>query len=1007
MSNGKKSPISSDNYKTANNVPCWNCEEHATERLEEMFVELIQRQRIERGQRPARRTVFLKQHGVVYGWLKPLANLPEDLKVGTFAYGNLPCWTRFSSDTQPTSPDLHSTIGISLKLFNVPGPKLIGEGDTADFILQNHDVFFVDNATEFCEFTTSGVVDGNYPAYLKRHPKTAQILNDMMKAEASCLTTNYWALLPFAFGKDSAGENRYVKYMLEPFGQSFGEPFDNINYLGLDLASRLRRGEAVFHFKIQFQTDPQTMSLDKATERWDSEWIHIADLVLPQQDILKRGQAEYGENLAFNIWRTPPEQEPQGSIAVARKRVYEGSADQRRLANGVPLIEPKDPMPTTVNNEATQVDDCVVKAAIYPPIGICRVGNSPNDFYIGPEVPDPLPQPASSYRDSKGRLKREAARFRIYGLNALNQPVREITSDNAEIKWKVTLENQKASWYEFQLALDVPEAADAPPTLLRNSTVSDRSALNIAPGKRKISGKNKSGKEYAFDSGEFMGKTVYLGELRTDQAGRLIVLGGHGLSASYNGGKAVTFANNTGWHDDVSDGPVEAKVVYQGVELKVDPAWVVCAPPNYGPQQKSVRTMWDLMYDVAAQNEMLPHPERPSFQHTIRPIFERMTQLQWVNQGFYGGFGFKGPFEFSTQHWLERLNDPSPANQELRRVLMNNFRHFKVDAWSPVPWPWLYGDAMSVPAAKTPRQNTELSQFQLWALEQWVIGNFDADYDPNYISPNSIDDVPIEQQPDMLTKAAMEFCLADAFHPGCEMTWPMRQVGMYMSAFRLKHRKRNNPEVSYGAQLTNDAWTLPDGPINGGQSPGSITRWMAVPWQTDTASCRSGYDKTYDPYLPTFWPARVPNQVMSQNAYKIVMNTKLPLSERRQAFANRANWLEPLGLDKSYTHQINHMIHHFDQLGVVEVQPGLPDDPNFPNVMQVSDQQQLEVSKDVNIEEIAQPDQEQIVSQIAKRLTVQASDIEDDEAQDSGPTDLTQIDKVNRFPHGLAPNRNS
>ena len=56
-----------------------------------------------------------------------------------------------------------------------------------------------------------------------------------------------------------------------------------------------------------------------------------------------------------------------------------------------------------------------------------------------------------------------------------------------------------------------------------------------------------------------MGKKVYLGEIFTDDDGRLMVLGGHGVSASYDGTRAITFANNEGWHDDVSDGPVNAR----------------------------------------------------------------------------------------------------------------------------------------------------------------------------------------------------------------------------------------------------------------------------------------------------------------------------------------------------------------------------------------------------------------------------------------------------------------
>lgn len=995
-----------DGYETANDVECWDCAGHATERLEEMFVDLIQRQRIERGQRPARRTVFLKQHGAAYGFFRPLEDLPDDWKVGTFAHGELPCWVRFSSDTQPTSPDLHSTLGVGIKLFHVPGSKLLGEGDTADFILQNHDVFFVDDAEEFCEFTTAGVVDGDYPAYLRRHPKTARILDEMEKAEASCLTAKYWAILPFAFGEDGKGKPRYVKYRLVPEGQEAGEPFDERDYLAVDLASRLRRGEARFRFEIQLRQGDEP--LDQATVRWKGDWTHVADLLLPSQDVECRGQGDYARNLSFNIWRTPPEQEPQGSIAAARKVVYQGSADQRRLANGVSLGEPKEPAPSSGcpfgsrgGDDAT--DDCIVKAAIYPPIGVCRVGNSPEGFYVGPEVPDPPPLDPGAYRDEMGRLKREAARFRVYGLNALGEVVKELTPEDAEIEWKVELANQKSAWYEFQLALDIPEAKDVPPSLLRNPTVSDRSALRIEPGERKISGKGKSGKKYRFDDGEFMGETVYLGEIRTDDVGRLLVLGGHGVSASYDGGKAVTFANNDGWHDDVSDGPVKAEVKYQGVELRVEPAWVVCAPPNYGPQQKSVRTMWDLMRDVAVKNGMLARPQRPSFQRDLRPIFERMSSLQWVNQGFAAAFGFRGPFDFSHPEWLERLGDPSPANVEMRRVLANNFRHFEVDAWSPVPWPWLYGDAMSIPAAHTPRQHATLSDLQLSFLDQWVEGDFEADYDPDDRGPQTIEEAPVAEQPDLLTRAAMEFCLADAFHPGCEMTWPMRQKGMYRSAFRLKHRRKDNPEVGYGAQLGDD-WSLPDGPINGGQSPGSVTRWMAVPWQTDTSSCRSGYDTSYDPYVPTFWPARVPNEVMSREEYQIVMDENLPRSERVQAFANRADWLEPLNLQKSYTHQINHMIHHFDQMGVVEVQPGLPDDPDFPDVMQVSDQRQAEPWKDANVRE---PESEEGARRLARRLTLQAVDRAEEDEHDAEPTDLTTIDKVNRFPAGLVRSRDS
>lgn len=163
----------------------------------------------------------------------------------------------------------------------------------------------------------------------------------------------------------------------------------------------------------------------------------------------------------------------------------------------------------------------IVRAAIHPSIGVARLGNSPDEFFLAPEVPEPVPQPPGYYRDASGALKRQAARFRIYGLNAKGEAVAELTAANADIKWTVHLANKKAAWYQFQIALDIPEADSAPPSLLRNAAVGDRKRLAIDPGPRHITGKNiKGGGSHTFDTGKFMDEPVYLGELRTDEAGR-------------------------------------------------------------------------------------------------------------------------------------------------------------------------------------------------------------------------------------------------------------------------------------------------------------------------------------------------------------------------------------------------------------------------------------------------------------------------------------------------------
>ena len=86
----------------------------------------------------------------------------------------------------------------------------------------------------------------------------------------------------------------------------------------------------------------------------------------------------------------------------------------------------------------------------------------------------------------------------------------------------------------------------------------------------------------------------------------------------------------------------DRRVQLGGQALEVTPAWVVVAPPDYGPQRKSVRTMWDLMRDVAITAGMLTSPARPSFTNDILPVFQRVAGLQWVNAGFAAGFGWNG-----------------------------------------------------------------------------------------------------------------------------------------------------------------------------------------------------------------------------------------------------------------------------------------------------------------------------------------------------------------------------
>src|SRR5206468_12846225 len=113
-------------------------------------------------------------------------------------------------------------------------------------------------------------------------------------------------------------------------------------------------------------------------------------------------------------------------------------------------------------------------------------GDSSDAFFIGPELPYPPPAPEGGYKDTSGFLKRQAARFRIFGYDSRNRVVEELTCDNAEIEWTVHVANKKAAWYCFNVALDIPEGVPVP-RRNANFTGAGRNQLIIDPGPRPIS----------------------------------------------------------------------------------------------------------------------------------------------------------------------------------------------------------------------------------------------------------------------------------------------------------------------------------------------------------------------------------------------------------------------------------------------------------------------------------------------------------------------------------------
>ncbi|HWZ44625.1 MAG TPA: LodA/GoxA family CTQ-dependent oxidase [Candidatus Saccharimonadales bacterium] len=442
---------------------------------------------------------------------------------------------------------------------------------------------------------------------------------------------------------------------------------------------------------------------------------------------------------------------------------------------------------------------------IHPSIGIARLGNSPSGFFIGPEKPGVHQRLRGGYRDSKGRVKRQAARFRLYAYDSKGKLLCEITSREAHIEWTVHLANTKAEWKQFNgLSTTTPR---------RNLGVADRGSLMIDPGARTIIGRNRTA---LFNSGKFLGHTVKLGEIRSDSKARLLVLGGFGNSSSPTGKALTTFANNDGWHDDVSDGPVKARVRLKkgGKTIEAAGAWVIAAPPSFAPAIDHVVTLYDVLLQVAVDKLGLKLPAKPSFVKDILPILQRAIRMRWVS-----GMITHPPSGGGETHTTPPLVIPPPGTAAHRKIIFDRLRDPATpgkDVSEGSDMPMIHSDFY--PA----KSNQPVTRLQYEAMRKWKDGKFIDDWKKRNAR------APIT--PEGLDRAGLDTCVGGAFYPGIEASWMMRDVYTYKEPFRL------------------DPASL---------KPGDITKQMAVPWQADFTDCAQDGELAW-------WPAARPDDVFPE-----------------------------------------------------------------------------------------------------------------------------------------------
>jgi hypothetical protein len=382
-----------------------------------------------------------------------------------------------------------------------------------------------------------------------------------------------------------------------------------------------------------------------------------------------------------------------------------------------------------------------MRYAIYPPIGIARLGNSPNEFFIGSERrgsygtetrPDGTEVEVTEFKDGTFHVKRQAARFHIYEIPDDASPRRPATLPvGTSVSWSVRLVNKKDAVVRPSSPPDVP---------MKPQIQSGREDRVIDSDVQRISGANAAAVPLL---GRYRNSDVALGELRTDALQRLLVLGGQGKSSSPQNAPLDTFYDNPDWHDDVGDGPVTAQVNIPGAPpVTADPAWVIVTPPDFAPGSQGVVTLHDVILQVAIDKHWITVSQRPSFSEHIRPILERTSRLQWVNNGAI--------WPQVSRDWA-RLADQSPVAKQLRRR-----------------------NAKLVLATEDQLQDFSLRQWQHNYLDQWASGNFDPGPAP--------EPLPAAE----LTRAVLDGTVGQGFFPGIEAGVIVTDPGLYAQPFDFR-----------------------------------------------------------------------------------------------------------------------------------------------------------------------------------------------------------------------------
>lgn len=291
----------------------------------------------------AHRDAHRKQHGCVRAKFLVPPGLAPELAQGLFSKdATHDAWIRYSNGSGQAQSDHDGDgRGMAVKVLGVQGERNLSEADdettSQDFLMINHQVFFVRTAEDYVGFQKA-VMSGNLLWWIL-HPMRVFHEGLIARAIQGKKMVNPLDAQYFSMTASKLGDRNQMKFRAIPCpGSKSLSPSDSKDRLRENLEATLAQGSACFLFQAQLRQGD--MQVEDPTIEWsesESPFRTVARITIPAQTPT---QGEACEAMSFNPWNGLAAHRPLGGISRVRKEVYQAISRLRHDINRQRREEP-------------------------------------------------------------------------------------------------------------------------------------------------------------------------------------------------------------------------------------------------------------------------------------------------------------------------------------------------------------------------------------------------------------------------------------------------------------------------------------------------------------------------------------------------------------------------------------------------------------------------------------------------------------------------------------------